>query len=1198
MNRLSSHRINPTRLGACLLALLVGLSAAAYAAPSGEHALFDRDNLVAWCIVPFDSQKRGPEERVEMMARLGIKKYAYDWRAEHLPSFGSELDLLQRYGIELTAVWFPGALNDDARFLLDTLKAHGVKTQLWATMGGGEIQCTPEEQTLRVQQHADALRPIVEAAAEIGCSVGLYNHDNWFGEPENEIAILKALNKDNVGLVYNLHHGHGHVDRLPELLQKMMPYLYAFNLNGMTRDGDRNGKLILPIAQGELDLGLLQIVKDSGYKGPIGILGHTMDDAEDTLRDNLEGLAWLVPQLDGGAAPEPKPVPQRASLRPAASLGKPSVSEAFGIALAGGMVVEGKPEYGTPPLTVALRAKLDGAASFNILVANDTKASGAHWEIFTEAGSGNVSVYMPGKTPDHLRTGLAICDGQWRQITFCYGPEEVSLAIDGTVVAGQPIAPNGKEPVPAGLAFGRLVEGGFGCDGLVDDVKISRGIVPATPPGTDPAQADDSTLGLWPFDELAESVAAIPARVEDPETRAALPAYQVLPAAATENLTPANGYPKAEAYDAWHRSHGDATNSRFSAATQINRDTVKDLQVAWEYRSGDGEGNIQCNPVIVGATLYAPTPGNHLVALDARTGEEKWRFAGTGRPAHRGLVYWPGWGTHGPRLLVSIGEDLWAIEPETGTPITEFGDGGHMVSGVAVVAGAVYQNVLVLPGFEGDVWGYDVVTGQRLWTFHTKPQGDESGADSWVDRESGANCWGGMALDEQRGIAYVSTGSPKPNFVGIGHRGGNLFGNCVIAIDALTGERRWHFQEIRHDIWDLDIPAPPNLVTVMRDGKRVDAVAQVTKIGNTLLLDRVTGELLYPFRLRRAPVSTLPGERTWSYQPDVEIPEPFARQVFTPDDITQRTDGARDYVTSIVNLGNHGWFEPFSEGKATVFYGLHGGAEWTGAAYDPASARLYVSANEMPWAVTVIKAVEIRRAAGQPPSRGQAVYEEHCVKCHGPNFQGNGMAPPLLGLAGRLRDDEVRALLKTGRNLMPVAEGLSEEDERALLDYIYLREPGLEVVELADGGQSRYTFSGYFKLLDQEGYPGVVPPWGSLNCIDLNTGKIAWKVPLGYYPELAAWCEDDTGAENFGGATVTAGGLVFCAGTPDNLIRAFDADTGEELWKHELPFGGYAPPATYEVDGKQYVVIAATGGGKLGTEMGDAWIAFALKSEE
>ena len=323
------------------------------------------------------------------------------------------------------------------------------------------------------------------------------------------------------------------------------------------------------------------------------------------------------------------------------------------------------------------------------------------------------------------------------------------------------------------------------------------------------------------------------------------------PAAPADRLTPANGFPAPEAYQPWTRSHGDATNSRYTASAQINQDTVKDLQAAWTYRSGDGEGHIQCNPIVVGATLYVPTPGNALVALDARTGAERWRFRGEGRPAHRGLVYWPGEGDHAPRLLVSSGSDLWALDPATGAPITAFGDGGKVAAGVSVVAGAVYGRVLVLPGFERDVWGIDAVTGERRWTFHTIPAGDQFGGDTWENIETGANCWGGMALDEQRGIAYIATGSPKPNFVGVHHTGRNLFANSVIALDALTGERKWHFQEIRHDIWDLDIPRRRTSSRSPRTASGWTPWRRSPRSGHTLLLDRVTGEPLYPVRLRR-----------------------------------------------------------------------------------------------------------------------------------------------------------------------------------------------------------------------------------------------------------------------------------------------------------------------------------------------------------
>ena len=683
----------------------------------------------------------------------------------------------------------------------------------------------------------------------------------------------------------------------------------------------------------------------------------------------------------------------------------------------------------------------------------------------------------------------------------------------------------------------------------------------------------------------------LPATAEAAE-RGNLPLYKTIPAANPEDLTPANGYPKSDA--TWHRSHGNAYGTRHSTLNQIHRGNVTRLRVAWTYHSKDGAGNIQCNPVIADGMMFTPTVGGYVVGIHADNGTESWRFKPGGQPAHRGLVYWPGDAGHGPRLFFASGNFLHALDPKTGRPDADFGTAGRApLPGPATAGPAIYRHVVVVPGFDRDVWGFDLFSGRPLWTFHTLPQPGEFGHETWSRVEGGANCWGGMALDEQRGIAYVATGSPKPNFVGTGHRGDNLFANCVLALDASTGRRLWHFQEIRHDIWDWDIPAPPNLVTVVRDGKRVDAVAQVTKLGNTLLLDRVTGKPLFPVRLRRAPASGLPGERTAPYQPDIQLPEPFARQQFDPTDLTTRSEEARDYIAKRVANANHGWFAPFGEGKPTVLYNIHGGAEWTGAAFDPSSGFLYVSANEIPWIVTVFRDDNEPPLDPKHPTPGETLYLRNCASCHGPDRVGIGTAPPLRGLRHRLKDADVLALLDTGRNLMPAAPPMTEAERRALLDFVFVRDRPPSTGD-AKPSSAAYTHNGYPKLLDQENYPGNKPPWGTLNCIDLNTGKLRWKVPLGEYPELTAQGIPKTGTENFGGAMVTAGGLVFCSGTRDNRIRAFDAATGEELWSHPLPLHGTAPPATYALDGRQFVVIPATGGGKLGGPTGDSWVAFAL----
>jgi quinoprotein glucose dehydrogenase len=692
--------------------------------------------------------------------------------------------------------------------------------------------------------------------------------------------------------------------------------------------------------------------------------------------------------------------------------------------------------------------------------------------------------------------------------------------------------------------------------------------------------------------------------VEDRDAREQLPLYKTIPAARQDDLTPTNGQPKRDTFLTWQRSHGDNGCARYSALAQINRANVTNLSVAWMYRSKDGNGNIQCNPIIVAGLMIAPTPGKHIAAVNATNGVEVWRFKPEGRPAFRGLTFWDGDAARGipARIFFPAGKFLYALDL-SGKLIADFGSGGritlpgnaHGDFGAATAAPAMFERSVIVAGWEKDVWAFDAVTGAQRWTFHTVPRAGEFGADTWDKTESnGANCWGGFALDESRGLVFVTTGSPKENFIGVAHRGDNLFANCVVALDARTGERRWHFQEIAHDIWDLDIPAPPNLTTITRGGRKIDVVAAVTKIGNTLLLDRVSGKPIFPFRMRRAPASELRGEVTAPYQPDLELPQPFARQEFTTNDITDRSEEAFSGVEARVKGASIGWFQPFKEGKPNLFFGLHGGAEWTGACVDPTTGRLYVSANNIPWLITVFRDDDPRDDPKAAPTRGQNIYKQRCAQCHGENRIGLGMAPPLRGLRHRLRDDEIEKLVRAGRNAMPAQADIPADDLKALTDFLMLRDRPFK--EPAKSERPRYSYNGYPKFLDHEGYPASKPPWGTLNCIDLNTGRLEWRVPLGEHEELTKQGVKKTGTENFGGAICTAGGLVFCAGTRDSRIRAFDKDTGAELWSAKLPFVGSAAPATYEVNGRQFIVIAATGGGKLGTPAGDAYVAFALPS--
>ena len=943
-----------------------------------------------------------------MLNKLGITQLAYDYRAEHIPTFDAEIEALKSHHINLFAWWFPTVLNEEARHILAVIQKHRVTPQLWIT-GGGEAPRDAAGQKTKIREEAVRIRPIAEAAARLNCVVALYNHGGWFGEPENQLAIIESLSQEgitNVGIVYNLHHGHEHLDRLPVLLQKMKPHLLAFNLNGMDPGAGNTERKIIPVGHGERDLEVLKILVASGWRGPVGILNHTDEDAEARLQDNLEGLRWAVGQISG----DPKT---------------------------------------TPP---------------------------------------------PCKS--------------WKD--------------------------------------------------------------------------------YWGVEDAAE--------------REKLPLYQTIPAAEEHELTPANGLPKRETYLGWNRSHGDNGGTRYSALDQINRQNVTNLQVAWTYHSKDGMDNIQCNPIVVDDLMYAPTPGKFIVAVNAETGAEVWRFKPAGRPAFRGLLYWKGTAEAPPQVMFCAGPYLYALDPKTGKPIEKFGTGGRVRLpgnaqgdfGAATAAPATFEQIIVVPGFEKDVWGFDITSGKQLWTFHTVPQPGEFGAETWDRPESyGANCWGGMAMDDVRGIAFVTTGGPKPNFIGVGHLGQNLFANCLIALDARTGKRLWHFQEIRHDIWDLDIPAPPNLGTITRNGKRIDVVTAVTKIGNTLLIDRTSGKPIFPFRLRRAPASDLRGEQTWPYQPDPELPEPFSKQEYREEDLTTRTEEAADNVLTRFKSATTGFFRPCTEGRANLFFGIDGGAEWTGACIDQETGKLYVTANHIGWLISLFRNDDPPDDLSLPATPGRLIYEQTCAQCHATNRLGIGVAPPLRGLRQRLTDSAVLDQLRTGKNGMPAQTNLSSADLTALLDFLMMRDRPTPSVN-AKTERPSYNTSGYPKFYDYEGYPANKPPWGTLNCIDLNTGKLAWKVPLGEYPALTAEGLKPTGTENYGGAIVTAGGLVFCSGTRDHKIRAFDKDTGMELWSAKLPYVGNAPPATYTVKGRQYLVIAATGANKLGTPYGDAYVAFAL----
>jgi quinoprotein glucose dehydrogenase len=678
----------------------------------------------------------------------------------------------------------------------------------------------------------------------------------------------------------------------------------------------------------------------------------------------------------------------------------------------------------------------------------------------------------------------------------------------------------------------------------------------------------------------------------------------------------------------WPVVGSDAGNTKFSPLDQIDRSNVARLEVAWVYRTGDvspgRRSEIQANPVVIGGVLYATTPGLHAFALDAATGEELWRFdpfvGRTPEPhVNRGVAYWRE-GREG-RIFFSAGSRLYALDAATGRPIPEFGGAGWIdlreglgrdpatLQVSATSPGIVYHDLLIqgtrVPegenGAPGHIRAYDVRTGEMRWIFHTIPHPGEYGYETWAPdswlRNGGANAWAGLSLDVGHGIVYAPTGSASYDFFGGDRPGANLFANTVLALDARTGKRVWHYQVVRHDILDYDLPAPPTLVSVLRDGQRVDALAQITKTGHVFVLDRLTGEPLFPVEERLVPPSEIVEERAWPTQPIPLLPEPFARQSFTEADITDISPEARAYVLERLRRARTGrLFTPLSLDEMVVVPGMNGGAQWGGAAWDPESGILYVNGNDLPYITRLL-----RRSAGSAAAMtpGEAVFAAQCASCHGSDLRGDDdRIPTLVGLASRLAAQDVLAVIERGRGLMPSFAPLPETDKRALVAYL-LGQPQEDVGRdeprkpYVPGDASPYRFGGYNRFHDSEGYPAIKPPWGTLSAYDLHTGETVWRVPLGEFPELTARGVPPTGTTNYGGPVVTAGGLLFIAATMDAMIRAFDKRTGEVLWERPLPAAGYATPSTYMVNGRQYLVIAA-GGGKAGTPSGDSYVAFAL----
>ena len=697
-------------------------------------------------------------------------------------------------------------------------------------------------------------------------------------------------------------------------------------------------------------------------------------------------------------------------------------------------------------------------------------------------------------------------------------------------------------------------------------------------------------------------------------------------------------------YNTWSTYGGSKEMIRYSSINSIDTNNISQLQLAWTYSTGDvdtaNHSQIQCNPIMINGVLYGVSPRMKLFALDAATGTQKWSFdpyvpitTDTSKTTYhtlinvRGLTYWTD-GQTDERLFYTAGSILYAIDAKTGIPIPSFGDKGSIdlhndldrdVKDLLVTSttpGVIYKDMLIVgtrldedqPAAPGHVRAYDVRTGKRRWIFHTIPQPGEFGYETWEDKDSyknvgGANSWSGFTLDEEKGIVFVPTGSAAYDFYGGKRKGSNLFANCLIALDAATGQRKWHFQFVHHDVWDKDLPTPPALVTLNFNGKKIEAVAQPTKHGMVYVFERETGKPV--FDINEVPQDTLnalAGDQLWPTQPIPVKPAPFVRQTLTTSDINPyAADSARKKLQEQINSYRIGkMFIPPGKQPSLVFPGYDGGAEWGGPAFDPETGILYVNANEMAWGMEMYDNKYEARKKETYGLAGKRLYANNCSVCHGMDQKGTGNNPALVDINKKYTYESFITHINNGRRMMPAFAFLSQQDKDAIASFILDQKEvqkkeykAVPIDPVTDPNYMPYKMAGYTKFMSSDGYPGITPPWGTLNAINLNTGDLVWKVPLGEYEALKAKGVPPTGTENYGGPVVTAGGLVFIAAARDAKMRAFNKYTGKQVWEYDLPAPGFATPAVFELEGRMFIVIAC-GGGKLGTQSSDKYLAFAL----
>ena len=677
----------------------------------------------------------------------------------------------------------------------------------------------------------------------------------------------------------------------------------------------------------------------------------------------------------------------------------------------------------------------------------------------------------------------------------------------------------------------------------------------------------------------------------------------------------------------WNIYGGSHQRTQYIDSEKINKKNISKLVKTWEYRTYDNDKNseIQTNPLIIGEKFYGVSPKLKLFSLDAKTGVENWIFDPFQNDQKyfdkedisinvcRGITYYED-NFKNSFIFYGVGSKFFKINSLTGNPDLNFGNRGYVdlhkglgenSSSLYVSMtspGVIYNNLIIVgsrvsegnPAAKGNIRAFDANTGELIWVFETIPEAGKDGHETYDNpdaylRLGGANAWAGLTLDEKRGIVYAPTGSVSYDFYGGDRVGDNLFANSIIAIDAENGKKIWHFQTVHHDVWDRDLPTPPVLFDYKINDSIIPSLAQVSKSGYTYLLNRVTGKPIYDVIERPVPTnSLLIGEKLSETQPIPTFPDPFSRQSVSIQDINPFLNNKeKDSIGKIFSsISKNDIFSPPSEKGTLIFPGFDGGAEWGGPALDPVNNMLYVNSNEMPWILTMKK---VTNNSSQPIN----IYNKQCLMCHGIDYKGSGKNPSIIGMRDKYNFNELKSIIKNGKGFMPGYAFLEDQKMEVLINYILQLNDG-DMTDLSLMNQELfYTSTGYNKFLTNDGYPAINPPWGSLNAVNLNTGNIEWKIPLGQ-TEIGKKNNILTGSENYGGPIVTKSGIIFIAATSDKKIRAFDSRNGDLIWENELPYAGFATPSYYEINGIPYIAIAS-GGGKLGTKSGDTYVVFSIK---